>query len=119
MMDTHVLAHRGDPEVSHTAAINLSGTATEKVFHVIVDMLAEHGPMTPAELERMYFDHQGRWGWPQVAFYSIHRRVSQLKKHAGVLVAVGRRDGAQILGLADDARQAHLDITDYMSKDAS
>lgn len=118
-MDRHKLSHRTDPAVSVVAAINLSGTATEKVFHVIVDLLDAHGPMTPAELERMYFDNQGRWGWPQVAFYSIHRRVSQLKKHAGVLVAVGRRDGAQILDLADDARQAHLDITDYMSKDAS
>lgn len=118
-MDALKLHHRDDPDTSRTAAINLSGTATEKVMHVIVDLLAEHGPMTPAELERMYFDNQGRWDWPQVAFYSIHRRVSQMKRHAGVLIAVGRRDGAQLLNLADNARQAHVDITEYMRKDAA
>lgn len=118
-LTTSLLAHFDDPDESKTAAINLSGSATQRVMHVIVDLLAEHGPMTPAELERMYFDKQGRWNWPQVAVYSIHRRVSQMKKHAGVLIAVGRKDGAQLLNLADNARQAHLDITEYMSKDAS
>lgn len=118
-MDPMTLVHLDDPEVSRIAAINLSGTATEKVMHVIVDLLAEHGPMTPAELERMYFDNQGRWDWPQVAFYSIHRRVSQMKKQAGVLIAVGRRDGAQLLNLADNARQAHVDVSDYFRKDAA
>lgn len=119
MNDAYKLAHTFDPEESHVAAINLSGTNTEKVFHVIIDLLDQHGPMTPAELERMYFDLQGRWGWPQVAFYSIHRRVSQMKRQAGVLIGVGRRDGAQLLNLADNARQAHMDVTDYFRKDAA
>lgn len=88
-------------------------------MHVLVDMLAEHGPMTPAELEHRYFQNRERWGWPVVAFYSIHRRVSQMKKHVGCLIAVGRRDGAQLLNLADNPTQAHLDISDYMRKDAA
>lgn len=118
-MDPFKLVHTDDPETSRTAAINLSGTRTEAVMHVIVDLLDHRGPMTPAELERHYFQHQQTQGWPQVAFYSIHRRVSQMKKQVGVLRAVGRRDGAQVLGLVDDAQQAHLDVTDYMRKDAA
>lgn len=115
-MDAFKLHHRDDPDTSRTAAINLSGTATERVMHAVVDILDTHGPMTAAELERHYFQHQQVNDWPVVAFYSIHRRVSQMKKHVGVLIAVGRRDGAQLLNLADNARQAHVDITEYMSK---
>jgi hypothetical protein len=118
-MDAFKLAHRDDPETSRTAAINLSGTATESVMHAVVGILAQRGPMTPAELERHYFQHQATQGWPQVAFYSIHRRVSQMKKQVGILRAVGRRDGAEVLDLVDDAQQAWLDITDYMTKDKS
>lgn len=118
-MNINALSHTHDPEESRLAAINLSGNATQKVMHVIVDMLAEHGPMTPAELEARYFQFRERWDWPQVAFYSIHRRVSQMKKHCGVLIAVGRKDGAQLLNLADNPRQAHLDISDYFRKDAA
>lgn len=118
-MDAYTLAHTDDPDVSKLAAINLSGHATEKIMHVVIDMLAEHGPMTPAELEHRYFQYRERWNWPVVAFYSIHRRVSQMKKHVGVLIAVGRKDGAQLLNLADNARQAHLDVSDYFRKDAA
>lgn len=110
------LTHTDDPDESRIAVINLSGNASEKVMHVLVDMLDQHGPQTPAELERRYFQNRERWDWPVVAFYSIHRRVSELKKHVGVLIAVGRRDGAQLLNLADNARQAHVDISDYWRK---
>ena len=118
-MNINALSHTHDPEESRIAAINLSGVATERVMHAVVDILAAHGPMTPAELERFYFEHTMVNDWPVVAFYSIHRRVSQMKKHVGVLIAVGRRDGAQLLNLADNARQAHVDISDYFRKDAA
>lgn len=116
-MDAYTLAHTDDPDVSKLAAINLSGHATEQIMHVVIDMLAEHGPMTPAELEHRYFQYRERWNWPVVAFYSIHRRVSQMKKHVHVLVPVGRRDGAQLLNLATNPTQAHADITAYFSGD--
>lgn len=118
-MNTRTMAHTHDPAESKLAAINLSGHATEKVMHVIVDLLDRHGPLTPAELERLYFQGQAIADWPQVAFYSIHRRVSQMKKHVGCLIAVGRRDGAQLLNLATNARQAHIDISEYFTKDAA
>jgi len=115
-MDAYTLTHTDDPDVSKLAAINLSGHATEKIMHIVIDMLAEHGPMTPAELEHRYFQYRERWNWPVVAFYSIHRRVSQMKKHVGCLISVGRKDGAQLLNLAYNARQAHLDVSDYFRK---
>ncbi|WP_404474779.1 hypothetical protein [Microbacterium aerolatum] len=118
-MNINALSHTHDPEESRIAAINLSGHATERVMHAVVDILDQQGPMTPAELEHHYFQHQQVNDWPQVAFYSIHRRVSQLKKHVGCLIAVGRKDGAQLLNLADNPRQAHVDISDYFRKDAA
>ena len=118
-MNTHDLFHTDDPDVSRLAAINLSGTATETIMHVVVDVLDQQGPMTPAELEQYYFQHMGVNGWPQVAFYSIHRRVSQMKKHVGVLIPVGRRDGAQLLNLVSNAVEAHADVTAYFRKAAA
>lgn len=118
-MDAFTLHHTDDPDTSRVAAINLSGTATERVMHAIVDVLDAHGPMTPAELERHYFQHQAVNDWPVVAFYSIHRRVSQMKRQVQVLIAVGRRDGAQVLDLATNPRQAHVDVTAYFRKDAA
>lgn len=119
MTDIRYLSHRDDPEESKIAVINLSGTRTERTMHVIVDILDDHGPMTPAELERHYFEQRAFNDWPTVAFYSIRRRVSEMKKHVGVLIAVGRKDGAQLLNLADNPRQAHIDISDYWRKDAA
>lgn len=118
-MEAFTLHHADDPDTSRVAAINLSGTATERVMHAIVDILDTRGPMTPAELEHYYFQHQAIRDWPVVAFYSIHRRVSQMKKHVGCLIVVGRRDGAQVLNLSSNVRQAHLDVSAYMRKDAA
>lgn len=118
-MNINALSHTHDPEESRIAAINLSGHATERVMHIIVDILTLYGPKTPAELEHHYFYFQGINDWPQVAVYSIHRRVSQMKRHVGCIIGVGRRDGAQLLNLADNPRQAHLDISDYFRKDAA
>ena len=118
-MNPLTLAHTDDPVESKLAVINLSGNASEKVMHVLVDMLDQHGPQTPAELERRYFQNRERWDWPVVAFYSIHRRVSELKRHVHVLIPVGRRDGAQLLNLATNPTQAHADITAYFSGDGA
>ncbi|MFJ4173348.1 hypothetical protein [Microbacterium sp. NPDC089696] len=114
-MKFEALAHAGDPDVSHTAAISLSGTNTEKIMHVVVDLLIELGPQTPAELEHVYRSRAAVQGWPLVAFYSIHKRVSQMKKHIGVLKGTGIRwGGAERVDLATEELQAHAQITAHM-----
>lgn len=118
-MNPHKLAHTHDPDTSKDAAANLNPTTTEKVMHVIVDVLHEHGPLTPTELETFYFAHREQWGWPVIDRYSVKRRVSELKRHVGVLRGVGRRDRGELLNLADNRDQAHEDITDYMRKDTA
>ena len=117
-MDVNVLSHTTDPATSKDAAANLNATATEKVMHVIVDVLDEHGPMTPNELEHFYFEHREQWGWPVIDRYSVKRRVSELKRHVGVLRGVGRRDRGELLNLVDNRTQAHADINDYFDGDA-
>lgn len=114
-MEFTALAHTGDPEVSHIAAISLSGTNTEKVMHVVVDLLDELGPQTPAELEHVYRSRAAVNDWPMVAFYSIHKRVSQLKKQVGVLRGTGLRwGGAERVDLATEPLKAHAQITAHM-----
>ena len=117
-MDVNVLSHTTDPSTSREAAANLNPTATQKVMHVIVDVLDEHGPMTPNELEVFYFEHREQWGWPVIDRYSVKRRVSELKRHVGVLRGVGRRDRGELLNLVDNRTQAHADIRDYFDGDA-
>lgn len=114
-MKTSALVHFDDPDVSRTAAISLTGTNTEKVMHAIVDLLSELGPQTPAELEHVYHSRRAVNDWPIVAFYSVHKRVSQMKKHIGVLRGTGIRwGGAERIDLADDALAAHGRITAHM-----
>ncbi|RBO73479.1 hypothetical protein DSP71_04810 [Microbacterium sp. H6] len=118
-MNTNALAHTGDPEVSHIAAISLTGTNTEKVMHVVVDLLHELGPQTPAELEHVYRSRRAVNDWPQVAFYSIHKRVSQMKKHIRVLRGTGiRAGGAERVELAMEPLRAHTHVTTHMQGDA-
>lgn len=65
------LAHIHDPQVSYDAAYNLSPVASEAAMHLIVDLIARHGPLTPKELERIY--GQRRFtepDWPTVAPFS-------------------------------------------------
>lgn len=116
------LFHLEDPSTSQTAAINLDGTATEAVMHAIVTLIDERGSLAPWELERIYHDQRGRRGWPIVAFYSVHRRASQLKKQVMVLRGTGEKVAAppkgkpaERLGLAFDATQCHAVITKYMT----
>lgn len=114
-MKTHALFHLGDPGVSETAAISLSGTDTEKVMHVIVGLLEELGPQTPAELEHVYRSRALINDWPMIAIYSVHRRVSQMKKHIGVVEGSGVRwGGAERVQLATDPLAAHGKITAHM-----
>ena len=117
-MEAFKLAHTTDPATSHDAVANLNLTATRKVMHVIVDVLDQHGPMTPNELEHFYFGHREQWGWPVIDRYSVKRRVSELKRHVGVLRGVGRRDRGELLNLTDNRVQAHADIRDYFDGDA-
>lgn len=119
-MKFEALAHTGDPEVSHIAAISLSGTNTEKIMHIVVDLLVELGPQTPAELEHVYRSRCMVNGWPQVAFYSVHKRVSQMKKHIGVVRGTGIRwGGAERVDLTTEPLTAHAKITAHMQGDES
>lgn len=116
------LFHLDDPDTSRTAAINLDGTATEQVCHAIIDLLDERGALAAWELERVYFDIRTRRGWPVVAFYSIHRRCSQMKKQIGVLRGTGTRTNppggkaAEVLGLSMHPTQAHATVTRHFTK---
>lgn len=117
-MKVAALSHRDDPTVSKIAAINLNGTATEQVMHAVVDLIDELGPQIPATLERAYRSRRMVNDWPQVAFYSIHRRISQMKKHIGVLEGTGHREsGAERVGLTCDRMTAHTRITAHMNGD--
>lgn len=122
-MNPDYLAHSDDPEESKLAAIRVaSGTASEQVMHAVVDLIVDRGPMTPDELASAYFrtrETRPDLGWPLVAIHSVNKRVSEMKKHIGVLGHVDRRNGAEVLGLVDDRQTAHEDITDYWKKDAA
>lgn len=115
------LFHLDDPSTSQTAAINLDGTATETVCHAIVTLIDERGSLAPFELERIYHDVRGRRGWPIVAFYSVHKRASQLKRQIAVLRGTGEKVSppngkpAERLGLAFDATHCHAVITKHMT----
>ena len=115
------LFHVGDPAVSREAAINLDGTATEKLMHAIVTLIDERGPLAPFELERIYHDVRGRRDWPQVGFYGVHKRASQLKKQVGVLQGAGDRvtppmgKAAERLALTVEPVEAHRRISEYMT----
>ena len=109
------LSHRDDPEVSKITAISLSGTNTERVMHIVVDLLDELGPQTPAELEHVYRSRAASNDWPMVAFYSVHKRVSQMKKHIRILTGTGVREGgAERLQLTTEPLKAHGKITAHM-----
>lgn len=109
------LSHRDDPEVSKITAISLSGTNTERVMHAVVDLLDELGPQTPEELEHVYRSRAAVNDWPMVAFYSVRKRVSQMKKHIRVVKPTGIRwGGGERVELATDAITAHGKITAHM-----
>ncbi|WP_157811268.1 hypothetical protein [Microbacterium lacus] len=120
--DPQTLFHLDDPAVSREAAINLDGTATEKLMHAIVTLIQERGPLAPWELERAYHDVRGRRDWPIVGFYGVHKRASQLKKQVGVLQGAGDRvsppvgKAAERLALTVEPVEAHRRITEYMTK---
>ena len=112
------LAHIDDPAVSHDAAINLTPVGKETVMHVIVDLISDHGPLTPKELERLY--HRSRFvsGWPEIAPQSVAKRASEAKKHVHVLHGTGvRREGAEALALTVDPMTAKTRISAFMNGD--
>ncbi len=117
-MSTH-LAHIDDPSVSIEAAINLSPVASAKVMQVIADLIHDHGPLTPTELERIYHQKAFVNNWPRVALRSVAKRASEMKKHLGVLKGTGvRRDRAEALTLSTDLMTVYTRITDHWEKDA-
>ena len=109
------LAHIHDPQVSYDAAYNLSPVASEAAMHLIVDLIARHGPLTPKELERIY--GQRRFtepDWPTVAPFSIAKRASEMKVHIGVLTGTGvRRERAEALALTAEVMTVHTRITKH------
>jgi hypothetical protein len=82
-MDAQLLYHRDDPDVSRTAAVEVTkGPKSEQVMRAIVVMLTDHDPMTPDELESLYFRRRaGEIGWPEVQIKFVQKRASELKKH--------------------------------------
>lgn len=89
MREASTLAHRGDPETSHDAARSLTGK--EEVFAAILLILAEE-PLTAEELEFEYNTHREAEGWPQVAYRSVAKRLSELHRMHKV-VRTGERRG--------------------------
>lgn len=122
-MNINALSHTHDPEESRLAAIRVaSGTASERVMHAVVDLIMDRGPMTPDELASAYFrtrEAHPELGWPLVAIHSVNKRVSEMKRHVGVLRHVGRRNGCEVHGIIDDRQTAHEDVTEYWKKDAA
>lgn len=116
---TDELFHLSDPEVA--AAATPDEAATEQVCHAIIDLITERGSLAPWELEELYWDHRGRRGWPLVAYYSIHRRASQMKRQIGVLRGTGERvarpggKAAERLGLNGEPVALHAQIRRYMT----
>lgn len=117
---TSELFHLNDPEVS--AAATPDEVATEQVMHAIVDLIDERGSLAPWELEQTYNDQRARRGWPRVAYYSIHKRASQMKRQIGVLRGTGEKvakpggKAAERLGLAGEATALHAEIRRHMTK---
>ncbi len=116
------LFHLTDPEVSQIAAVNLDGTDTERICHIIVDLIDERGALAPWELERFYHDLRGRRGWPQAAFHTVHKRASQMKVQMAVLRGTGEKvappkgKAAERLGLTMHSTQAHAAITRHFDR---
>lgn len=119
---TDELFHLNDPEVS--AAATPDEVATEQVMHAIVDLIVERGSLAPWELEQLYWDHRARRGWPRVAYYSVHKRASQMKRQLGVLRGTGERatkpggKPAERLGLNGEPTMLHATIRRHMTKGA-
>lgn len=83
-MDATLLHHRGDPDVSKTAAVEITkGSKSQQVMRAIVVLLTDHDPMTPDELEAAYIRRRaGEHGWPELTSHGfVHKRVSDLKNH--------------------------------------
>lgn len=79
MLDMSRVAHRDDPDTSHTAAANLAGTEAVKL--AILTLLRESTDgLTAFEAQDRYIDQRAARGWPQVQPHSINRRMSDMHK---------------------------------------
>lgn len=120
-MDPFKLAHTGDPEVSVTAAISLTGgPKSEQVMRAIVHLLDKHGPLTPDQLEAAYFRDRAENDWPVVDMKFVHKRASEMKVHVHVLRGTRQRvKRAEPLELRYGLVTALGVVEDYWHKDAA
>ena len=114
------LAHTGDPDVSHTAAISLTGgPKSEQVMRAIVHLL-ENGPLTPDQLEAAYFRDRAEHAWPEVDLKFVHKRASEMKVHVRVLRGTRQRvNRAEPLELVHEPMTALQVIEDYWHGEAA
>lgn len=103
-MEAFKLAHADDPASSHIAAVTVTGgTNSTQVMRAIVHLLGTYGSRTPDQLEALYYRNAPGEGWPLVGFKFVNKRVSELKKHVGVIQGTGERvDGGERVELTCD-----------------
>lgn len=120
-MDAYKLAHADDPTVSHIAAVTVTGGSNStQVMRAIVHLLGIYGPRTPDQLEALYYRNAPGEGWPVVGFKFVNKRVSELKKHVGVLHGTGvRENGGERVDLTCDPLEALNRIDKYKKRAAA
>lgn len=107
-MNPRALHHTDDPDTSRVAAVTVTGGShSTQVMRAIVHLLATYGPRTPDQLEALYYRNAAGEGWPEVGFKFVNKRVSEMKKHVGVLAGTGVRvDGGEQVDFTCDPLDA-------------
>lgn len=120
-MDAYKLAHTDDPTSSHIAAVTVTGGSNStQVMRAIVHLLGTYGPRTPDQLEALYYRNAPGEQWPEVGFKFVNKRVSELKKHVGVLQGTGEREnGGERVELTCDPIDALTRIDKYKRRAAA
>jgi hypothetical protein len=126
-MDTQLLYHVDDPDVSRDAIEAFPKLISHRIMQVIVDLIGERGPLTPKELEHIY--QHGMFTeptWPETKPFNVAKRASEMKNLVlvvdhpnplGVLAGTKvRREGAEALILTVDPTTALAKIRDYWAK---
>lgn len=114
-MNTRTMSHTHDPQVSRDAIEGIPKGLSHRLMQIIVDLIAQRGPLTPKELESIY--QRGQFTnptWPETKPFNVAKRASEMKTHVKVLHGTKiRRDGAEALDLKTSATDALVKITDY------
>lgn len=120
-MNPHKLYHSDDPTVSRVAAVTVTGGSNStQVMRAIVHLLGTYGPRTPDQLEALYYRNAPGEQWPVVGFKFVNKRVSELKKHVGVLHGTGEREnGGERVELTCDPLDALTRIDKYKRRTAA